>query len=81
MTFRLQANDRNMGMGADVAFAVFMVDIHRCHIQILCDPEEVPGIQQNILPVDAALAAGSTVKAEGVIQTDGHGLQVLGNVL
>ena len=58
MSFRLQTNDRNMRVAANVAFTVILINIQRRAVQVLSDSVEVPWVQKDILPVDAAFSAG-----------------------
>ena len=74
MAFRLQTNDRNMRVAANVAFTVILINVQRCAAQMLSDTIQISWIQKDILPVDAAFAAGSTVKFEGVIEANGTSL-------
>ena len=76
MTFRLQTNDRNMRVAANVAFTVILINVQRRAFQVLSDTVEVPWVQKDILPVDAAFAAGSTVKFEGIVKANGTSLKI-----
>lgn len=76
MSFRLQPNDRNMRVAANVAFTVILINVQRRAVQVLSDTVEVPWVQKDILPVDAAFAAGSTVKFEGIVKANGTSLKI-----
>ena len=76
MSFRLQTNDRNMRVAANVAFTVIPINVQRCTAQMLSDTIQISWIQKDILPVYATFAAGSTVKFEGVIEANGTSLKI-----
>ena len=74
---RQQADDRDPGVLADIALTVLLVEAHHTQIEFLRRPEQVVGREQNVLPVDAALAALLAVEAEGLIRADLHLVVVL----
>ena len=43
---------------------------------MLSDTVEVPWVQKDILPIDAAFAAGCAVKFEGIIETNSTSLKI-----
>ena len=81
MALGLQANDRKVRTGADVAFAVILIYVQRCAVQVFCNAIQVTWIQKDILPIDAAFAASSAVKSESVIEADGTGLKVFCDII
>ena len=76
MALGLQANDRKVRTGADVAFAVILIYVQRCAVQVFCNAIQVTWIQKDILPIDAAFTAGSTVEFEGVVKANGTSLKI-----
>lgn len=81
MSFRLQTNDRNMRVAANVAFTVILINVQRRAVQVLSDTVEVPWVQKDILPVDTAFAAGCAVKFEGVVKANGTGLKIFCDII
>ena len=71
-----EPDDGDSGILADVEHAVFLIELDGRDVQLPGQPENIHGTEDDILPVGAALAALIAVELEGVVQANGHGVDI-----
>jgi len=78
---RLEPHNGDSGVLPQIHLAVLPNGFLRGNPQLFGDVVEIFGIQEDILPVDAAFSALVAVKAETVLCADAHIIEVFGDVL
>ena len=71
-----QPDDGHPGIVTDMSHAVFTEKVGRGDVQLLGHLEDVHRTQDNVFPMGAAFAALVAVKLKGIVQANGHGLDL-----